>query len=143
MKRGEKILVDQFVDQHLRLFSSPPSEEIADAKERAHAQLRLEAMALPEEPVGEVHALRPGGRWRFGLIGAAAVAAVLVVIAIMPGKKIDAHAVVGTEHDGLYRESDNQALHAGSRIGAGEIVRTNRGARAMLKLADGSGIEMR
>ena len=143
MKRGEKVLVDQFVEQHLRLFSSPPSEEIVDAKERAHAQLRLEAMALPEEPVGELPALRPGWRWRFGLIGAAAVAAVLVVIAIMPGKKIDAHAVVETEHDGLYRESDNQALHAGNRIEAGEIVRTNRGARAMLKLADGSGIEMR
>ena len=46
MKRSEKILVDQFVDQHLSLFSSPPSEEIVDAKERAHVQLRREAMAL-------------------------------------------------------------------------------------------------
>ena len=69
MKRGEKVLVDQFVDQHLSLFSSPPSEEIVDAKERAHVQLRLEAMAPPEDPVGELPALRPGWRWRFGVIG--------------------------------------------------------------------------
>src|SRR6185503_8450363 len=137
MKRSEKVLVDQFVDQHLSLFSSPPSEEIVDAKERAHVQLRLEAIALSEEPVGDLTALRPGWRWRFGLIGAAAVAAVLLAFAIMPIQKIDAHAVVETEHDGLHRESDNQALHAGNRIEAGETVRTNRGAVAVLKLADG------
>jgi uncharacterized protein (TIGR03435 family) len=142
MKRSEKVLVDQFVDRHLRLFSSPPSGEIVDAKERAHAQLRLEAMALPE-PVGELPALRSGWRWRFGLIGVAAVAAVLVVFPLMPVQKTDAHAVVETEHDGLYRESDNQALHAGNRIEAGETVSTNHGGGAVLKLADGSGIEMR
>jgi uncharacterized protein (TIGR03435 family) len=143
MKRGEKVLVDQFVDQHLSLFSSPPSEEIVEAKKRAYVQLRLKSMVLSEEPAGELPALRPGWRWRFGLIGAAAVAAVLLVFAIMPGYKIDARAVVETEHDGLYRVSDKQALHAGETIEAGETVRTNRGAGAVLKLADGSGIEMR
>ena len=77
MKRSEKILVDQFVDQHLSLFSSPPPEEIVDAKERAHVQLRLEAMTSSEEPVGP--ALRPAWRWRLGVIGAAAVASLTPV----------------------------------------------------------------
>jgi uncharacterized protein (TIGR03435 family) len=141
MKRGEKVLVDQFVDQHLSLFSSPPSKKIVEAKERALIQLRLETPL--EEQAAELPALRPTMRWRFGVIGAAAVAAVLLVFALMPARRIDARAVVETEHDGLHRVSDKQALHAGETIEAGETVRTNGGAGAVLKLADGSGIEMR
>jgi uncharacterized protein (TIGR03435 family) len=143
MKRGEKVRVDRFVDQHLSLFSAPPPEEILDAKERAHVQLRLEAMAPSEEPVGELSAPRPAWRWQFGVISAAAVAAVLLVFALMTNQNIDARTVVETERDGLYRFSDKQALHAGETIEAGETVRTDRGAGAVLKLADGSTIEMR
>jgi uncharacterized protein (TIGR03435 family) len=143
MKRSEKVVVDQSVDQHLSLFNSPPSAEIAGAKERALIQLRLESPAALEGPLGELPAVRPSVRWRFGLVGAAAVVAVFLSFALMPVRKIDARAVVETEHDGLYRVSDKHALHVGDTIEAGVAVRTNGGAGAVLKLADGSEIEMR
>jgi ferric-dicitrate binding protein FerR (iron transport regulator) len=57
-------------------------------------------------------------------------------------KGIDARAVVEAADGGLSPDSGGRAIHTGEKIEAGSVVRAN-GSGAMLKLADGSHVEMR
>jgi Mg-chelatase subunit ChlD len=139
MKRGKEN-VGQFVDEHLRLFNSPPSQQIADAKERAHRRLASESTNAVEQELTEFVVPRPPRRWRLGLIAAAAAIAVLVVMQL---PRSGAFATVQSADGGLLRVAGGAALRAGDTIKPGETVRTNGGTGTVLKLADGSGIEMR
>jgi uncharacterized protein (TIGR03435 family) len=141
MKRREEE-VDQSVERHLKLFSAPPVQVIDDAKERTRLRLSMqpvgEANELPAEYGGR-HSPWRWSRWRLGLAGA--VAAVALAVVFMP-RGIDAGAIVEAADGGLFLDSGRRAIQAGERLEAGNIVRAN-GLGAMLKLADGSHVEMR
>jgi len=137
MKRREEE-VDQSVEQHLKLFSAPLMQEIDDAKERTRRRLTM-------QPVGEVEEMpavsgfqRSAWMWRLGIAGA--VAAAVLAVVFMP-RGVDARATVEAADRGLSLDS-GRILQAGEKLQDGEVVRAN-GSGAMLKLADGSHIEMR
>ncbi|MEW5983652.1 MAG: FecR domain-containing protein [Acidobacteriota bacterium] len=90
---------------------------------------------------------RPSARWvRWGTLAAAAV---LVLSVLYLGRgTIDAwmapsgpRATVVSATGGLYRLPGG-ALDAGAAIGEGELVRTGPGAHAVLRLADGSTVDV-
>jgi hypothetical protein len=89
-----------------------------------------------------------GLRWNWAAVGLAA-AAVLVVAAVwagvsmylaLPGSRAEVASIQGQ----AYRVSAAgvRALQAGDQISEGEFVRTAAGSRAILKLYDGSRVEM-
>jgi hypothetical protein len=86
----------------------------------------------------------PAGQWRKW-----AVAAGLAALALFAGRdRIDsalapsgARATVALVNGGLYTVA-GRAIGAGTQLGEGEAVRTAAGARAVLRLADGSMVEM-
>ena len=97
------------------------------------------ARTLPARPRARTWALAAAVVAAVGLVAALAVSAGLV-----PGlapSVARAAEVEGT----LYRvaDADGRPMAAGTRLNAGEAVRTARGARAVLRLADGSEVEMR
>ncbi len=87
----------------------------------------------------------PGWRWAFG---AAAVAAmVLVTIAFQDGILPGQHQIRGsveTVNGSMYAVSGDEVrlIPAGYQIGNGDRVRTAKGSTAVLKLSDGSLVEM-
>jgi len=144
MKRREEKNVDQVVEQHLKLFSAPPVQEIDEAKQRTRRRLSLQPVGEAEElPVES--GVRPAWRWRIAVVAAAAVAVFAIVMQSPVAREsilgFDARAVVEPADGGVFLES-GRLIQAGERIEDGEIVRA-KGAGAMLKLADGSHIEMR
>ncbi len=143
MKRREEE-VDESVEQHLKLFSAPPVQEIDDAKERTRRRLSMQPVGETNELTAEYGA-RPTWRWRFAVVAAAAVALFAVVMKSPVIREsifgIDMRAVVEVADGGLAMDS-GRVLQAGERITDDETVRAN-GSGAMLKLVDGSHIEMR
>jgi len=132
MKRPEEKLED-----HLGLFSSLSEQELATAEERASHRFHS-APALATAPAEQI-VIRTAWRWRLSL-AAAAAAAVLAVVFVQT-RGVDARAVVEVADGGLSQDS-GRVLQAGERIETGSVVRAN-GSGAILKLADGSYIEMR
>lgn len=88
----------------------------------------------------------PYGRW-----AAAAVAAAAVILAsyaawqILPGLTADPHFAVLRADGAVYqlRGGAPVPLHAGMTVGARDPVRTAGGASALLRMDDGSSVEMR
>jgi len=125
MKRREKES-DQSVEQHLRMFSAPPVQEIDDAKERTHRRLTLHPVGRVDEKLDELDIRRPSWKWRIGL--AAAVAAiVLAVVLISSVEPPRAFAVIEK---------------SGVTVAMGEVVRADVDGSALV-LTDGSRVEMR
>src|SRR5262245_28744946 len=136
--------IDEIVDTHLGLFRTPPSGEMARAEERALRQLRSRANSVMGASSGESIA-RPT-RWRWPLATVAAAGAIAFVVAVRPAllrlmTGVETQAVVESA-DGLYRGGGG-AIRSGERILFGDIVRTNGGTGAQLRLNDGSRVEMR
>jgi hypothetical protein len=81
--------------------------------------------------------------------GTWAAAAALVLLAFYLGRdRLDTllapsgpRATVASVHGGLYRLADG-AIQSNAPIGEGEVIRTGPGARAVLKLADGSMVDV-
>jgi uncharacterized protein (TIGR03435 family) len=136
--------IDKTVDAHLGLFSSPSEEQMAHAEKRALHRLRSEPASKISTP--DAALLRPHWRWRLALTFAAA--ALVLVFTQSPAIRsfvwgVNAPAVVEAADGELYRVSGGQPLHAGDTIKAGDAVRTDGSVGSLLKLADGSSVEMR
>jgi len=58
MKSRERNNVDKFVEEHLRLFSSPPMQESVEAKERALYFLRSQTADAGEESKPQLNTAR-------------------------------------------------------------------------------------
>lgn len=89
-----------------------------------------------------------GFRWNWAAVGLAA-ASVLVVAAVwvgvsmyltLPGSRAEVASIQGQAY--RVNASGVRALQAGDQISDGEFVRTAAGSRAVLKLYDGSRVEM-
>lgn len=145
-----------------RSLPSAPREQMESALERVYARLQLDRGGTVPVPLAQVDSPRPTGRlvppkrgreggWWVPVMTAVAALVVAAVWAGVSGRAGQAwgnrgiYAVIETTDDALYRIADgNRVLvHAGDRIGAQEIVRSNDGAGAVLALADGSRVEMR
>jgi uncharacterized protein (TIGR03435 family) len=132
--------IDKIVDAHLGLFDSPSSQDVAGSRERTFERLRERAAQGTRTAVVQ----STGWKWRLSAVAAAAAA--IVVIAVLTqwqANRNAAYAVVDAAGGGLYRVEGGDALRPGERIEANEAVRTNGGVGTVLKLADGSAIEMR
>ena len=89
-----------------------------------------------------------GSRWvRRGMLAAAA--ALLIAVVYVGRDTIDAmmapggpRATVVSAEGGLYRVAGKAPLEAGAAIGERESVRTGPGAHAVLRLADGSTVDV-
>src|SRR5262245_23234422 len=133
--------LDKIVDKHLGLFGSPPPQDVAGSRERILDRLRSRAANGTRPAV--VHSTN--WKWRLSA-AAAAAAATLVLFAVLTqwhANRNAVYAVVDDAGGGIYRVEGGEALRSGERIEANETIRTNGGVGAVLKLADGSSIEMR
>jgi uncharacterized protein (TIGR03435 family) len=133
--------MDKLVETHLGLFDSPPLEEMESSLERTLGRLRLRA-ADPARRHVEKTVPAPSGRiWRI----VAAAAAVILTIWIVVTQDHDAALATSIGGAGsLYQAigADARALEDGAEVAGGETVRAAKDG-AVLRLADGSGIEMR
>jgi uncharacterized protein (TIGR03435 family) len=135
--------IDEVVGRYL---PSAPEHETESAGARVLQRLRATTSETGRDDVLDALPVRPGPRWRRAY--AATAAAVLVAVAIgaaivwRPG---DAIAVVETVDGSLHRIAGGRAepARAGDRLEAGEPVRTDGRAWALLALADGSRVEVR
>jgi uncharacterized protein (TIGR03435 family) len=141
MKRDEQGIKEIF-DQS---FPMPSPDQTATTCERVFQRLNAVGESPAEGSLDFVPPERSG--WRRIPILAGAALAVLVVSSIPLVKVLISparvYAVVETAHGSVYRVTDgaSQAVNAGERIEADTPVRTD-GAGAVLKLQDGSRIEM-
>ncbi len=148
IRKNDKKNIAEILDRHLSLFNSPPPEEMERAEQRILHRLQQESLRQAEESTTVAgSARRP---WRWGHLAAIGVAAALVLTVFMQmpslrnlKQEIEVHAVVEAADGGLFRVSGGQALYAGNKIQAGDIVRTDGGIGTVLTLDDGSRIEMR
>jgi uncharacterized protein (TIGR03435 family) len=117
--------IEKIVDAHLGLFDSPSAEDVAGSRERTLERLRARAAEGSPNRANLGFSRVDWKRWLSPLAAAAVVAFVVFIIQWQPSR------------GAVY------ALVDGERIEAGEPVRTTAGTGALLKLPDGSSIEMR
>jgi uncharacterized protein (TIGR03435 family) len=129
-----------------RSLPSAPTEEMEAALDRVFARLRSDRGGPIPAPVAQVDAaLVFGWRWVPVMTAVAAMVAATVWLGVSSRDR-STDAVLETADGSVYRISDGNAvpIHAGDRIAAQEIVRSNGGGGgAVLALADGSHVEMR
>jgi len=138
MKQHKQSL-QEFLDRSFARFRKLPPNHVELACDRVLDRLRKEMDRAPEALPSRVDFSQ--SHWRLITI-AAASAIVSLVIFMHTG--IDAHAVVESADGSLSRVSaeKTQVVHAGERIEAGEVLRSNAvGAR--IALADTSRVELR
>jgi uncharacterized protein (TIGR03435 family) len=138
MKRNENI------EEILRNSLPSASRQQAEAAAaKVFERLQSDSRGMPDPALVNFDPRRHTG-WRWVPVMAAAAA--VVVATIWTGiawNNARRFAVAQTADGGLYRVASGAALRTGDRIKVGEAVRTNGGAGSVLKLADGSHIEMR
>ncbi len=112
------------------LYAEPPERRLAVLPWRAGA-------AAPTQ--------EPGSARRYAIAAAVLLAAGLgawgvrhAFLAVPPGSRAAVQSVSGA----LHRLAPERALSPGEEIGENEAVRTARGSRAVLRLRDGSTVEM-
>src|SRR5262245_33217732 len=144
--------VGAILDRFLERFRdpSPSPEEMEAAGERVLQRLRSEAGVASEQSSFNLTPVRPAWKWsRRAIAASAAFAMVVILVSVVIAQRFvrqnAAHAVAARIEGTLYRISGEKvlAVQAGERIEAGEVLRTNGGAGAMLTLADGSHVEIR
>jgi uncharacterized protein (TIGR03435 family) len=151
MKRREKIN-NQSIAKTLGLFGSLSREELEAAEERASRRFgNVTARTSPVnsrfvavEPGTEIATLR-GWRWRFVMVAASAAVFLAVIVGTVVWRHAGSFAVVETAEGSVYGivNGKAQVIPVGQSLDAGQTVRTNGGVSAVLKLADGSRVEMR
>jgi ferric-dicitrate binding protein FerR (iron transport regulator) len=151
MKRREKIN-NQSIAKSLGLFGSLSREELEAAEERAsrrfgNATARDSSVNAPfaaVELATEITAVR-GRRWRLAMVAASAAVFLAVIIGGIVWRQAGSLAAVETADGSVYRIVNGKArvIPVGQSLDAGQTVRTNGGVSAVLKLADGSRVEMR
>jgi uncharacterized protein (TIGR03435 family) len=126
----------------LGLFNTVTSEELEAARVQALRYLGSMEGQTVEDRIAPADPVRRAYRPRL-----IAVAAILVLgiftAAVLNNWLSRTYAVVEAADGGLYRVAGGDVLHAGDTINAGEAVRTNGGVGSVLKLSDGSSVEMR
>ena len=133
---------ERIIEAYLGLFDSPPLQDIAGSRERALERLRLKASGAKRAPARTNVSEDSNRRSRL----VAVVAAAAIILAISAGwivTRRPALAVVETDEGGLHSVAAGEILNVGDRIKTNEIVRTYREGGMVLRLSDGSRIEMR
>jgi uncharacterized protein (TIGR03435 family) len=117
-------------------FLDVPQQDVESACDRVLERLQEEPEDTP------MISGRPVRSWFRPVVALSAMtaAAIVVVFLLVPASRV---AVVENADGGLYRVDEGSAFHAGDGIALNEVVRTEGGLGAVLKLADGSTIEMR
>jgi ferric-dicitrate binding protein FerR (iron transport regulator) len=135
MKRRKKE-TERIVENHLGLFDSPHTEDIAASRDRTLERLRS-AAADPRRDFSSPYASRRA----VGPFKLIAVAAALVLAIALPWivNRRPTLAVL----ESAQQERTDDVPTAGAQIAVNEPVRTSPGAGRVLKLSDGSTIEMR
>jgi uncharacterized protein (TIGR03435 family) len=151
MSRREKI-DNQSIDKTLGLFGALSRQELKAAEERASRRFgnvtartsSVNARFVAVEPAREIAALR-GRRWRLAMVAASAAVFLAVVIGGIVRWQAGSFAVVESADGSLYRivNGKTQRILVGERLDAGQTLRTNGGASAVFKIADGSLVELR
>ena len=143
----------QSLDKRLRRYANPVPEEADADIEGAWRYLRAESERSPMRRAAAVTLLPSGSRsggvlWRVTAVAATFVVAVLVYSARWSGASA---AVVEAADAGLHRvvAGNVKLLRVGESVGVGETIRSGGTSSAsgraggVLKLADGSRVEMR
>jgi uncharacterized protein (TIGR03435 family) len=134
--------IDDAIRQHLPSVSREDME--TDLK---HLFERLQAMSATsaEEVEPAENAAARGRGWRLAVVAASAAVFLAVVIGGIVWWQADPFAIVEVADGSVYRtvKGHGEVIPVGEKIDAGEGVRNNGGISAVLKLTDGSRVEMR
>jgi uncharacterized protein (TIGR03435 family) len=140
--------VDRMLDRELARYAAPPAERMHLGIDRVRGRLRSGIADNVDDNSTGVDLTPRRARSRSLLFAAAAVlflAAAGILSRMQLASKGEAPAVVEVGESSIYLVADGQAqpLQANARVAFREIVRSNGGAGSMLRLADGSRVEMR
>ena len=133
----QKKETDRIVENHLGLFDSPPSDDIAASRDRTLARLRS-AAAGPTRNSSLAYTSRHS-IGRFKLIAVAAVLVLAIAVPWLVNRKPTVVAILESPPQGTVSDVPT----APARVPAHETVRTSAEAGRVLKLSDGSTLEMR
>jgi uncharacterized protein (TIGR03435 family) len=144
MKRDDDA-PEKELHRHLGLFGAPSASQLDLSRGRIREWLGTRVETPAATGAADVRASRTVHHtWRVGLsMAAAAILIVLVSTVRWPGAESmgRVEAADGSLHS--LAGDTRQVLSRGDSIDAGDVVRSNGGAGAMLALADGSRVEMR
>ena len=135
-----------FVDRTLAPFKATP-ESAASACDRVMNRLRTEEEPALNNVANDFESVAPAQGWFRPVFAVSSfvVATAIVVFLQMPAAPLihDARGVVEVADGGLSRVDAGVALYAGDAVEPGEVVGTNGKTGAVLRLMDGSTVEMR
>ena len=139
--------VDRTLERLLAQHAAPAPERVHTGIERVRGRLRS---GVVSEAVDDSTGVNPAARRvRSRVLVAAAAVLFLAAAGLLSRKQIvsqgSAPAVVEAGESSIYLVSDGQTrpLQPNEPVAFGEIVRSNGGAGGMLRLADGSRVEVR
>ena len=140
--------VDRRLERLLAQYAAPPAERVHSGIERVRGRLRS---GVVDDTVDDVTGVGLAPRRVRSRMLALAAAAVLFLAAagLLSWRQLvsegGAPAVVEAGESSIYLVSDGRTrpLQPNDQVAFGEVVRSNGGAGGMLRLADGSRVEMR
>jgi len=136
--------LDKALYRHLGLFGAPASSQLDTSRERIRQRLGSQAETSLDKTIpGMDRTKLAGTTWRWSLLAAASVIAAVLFSGNLL-RNMDTLASVESADSSLYRVSGDTltAVHAGDKIRAGQILRSNRKTGGVIALEDGSHMEM-
>jgi len=140
--------VDRTVERLLAQHAAPPPERVHIGIERVRGRLRSGVVGASADDATSVNPATRPERFRVLALAAAAVLFLAAAGILSWTQRVPdggAPAVVEAGESSIYLVSDGQVrpLQPNEPVAFGEIVRSNGGAGGMLRLADGSRVEVR
>ncbi|MDX1643688.1 MAG: FecR domain-containing protein [Thermoanaerobaculia bacterium] len=135
-------LLDETLSRSRRLLLESHLRECVPCRKALHAARR--GAPAPAAAVEEKPSRRPAGRWALAAVLAVGIAVALYWLTGLRSLEGQA-AVVEASSGEIYRvaESSTEALSDGAALEYGERIRTAAGGSALLRLDDGSLVEVR
>ena len=140
--------VNRMLERLLARYAAPPAERVHSGIDRVRGRLRSGVVDDIVDDSTAVDLAAPRLRSRVLVLLAAAAVLFLAAAGLLSRQLLSengAPAVVEAGESSIYLVSDGQTrpLQPNEQVAFGEIVRSNGGAGGMLRLADGSRVEMR